>query len=159
MIKTNNSNRATLSKLWWVSPMDWTSCRWTIAKWLSSLPPSFSRPTDPSSTTSKLSHHTRSAWPTLSDYRYVFDSHFKANKFKPSWTECNFLLQLLRNHASDPNLINAALQKVRELRNIGHRHQLQLDWYRRRWSALVQLPPLFAEMFDIPRSEEDLALN
>ncbi|KZS08808.1 putative Ecdysone-induced protein 78C [Daphnia magna] len=66
-------------------------------------------------------------------------------------------LQLLRNHASDPGLINAVLQKIVELRAIGHRHQSQLDWYRRRWSLLVHLPPLFAEMFDIPRSEEDLA--
>nr|CAH0102594.1 unnamed protein product [Daphnia galeata] len=66
-------------------------------------------------------------------------------------------LQLLRNHASDPGLINAVLQKIVELRAIGHRHQTQLDWYRRRWSLLVHLPPLFAEMFDIPRSEEDLA--
>jgi nuclear receptor subfamily 1 group D protein 3 len=64
---------------------------------------------------------------------------------------------LLRNHASDPGLINAVLQKIVELRAIGHRHQSQLDWYRRRWSLLVHLPPLFAEMFDIPRSEEDLA--
>ena len=65
-------------------------------------------------------------------------------------------LQLLRNHASDPNLINAVLQKVSELRTLGSRHQVQLDWYRHRWSS-VQLPPLFAEMFDIPRGEEDLA--
>ena len=65
----------------------------------------------------------------------------------------------MRNHASDPGLINAVLQKIVELRAIGHRHQTQLDWYRRRWSLLVHLPPLFAEMFDIPRSEEDLAWN
>lgn len=65
--------------------------------------------------------------------------------------------KLLRNHASDPGLINAVLQKIVELRGLGHRHQSQLDWYRRRWSLLVHLPPLFAEMFDIPRSEEDLA--
>jgi hypothetical protein len=48
------------------------------------------------------------------------------------------------------------LQKVSELRTLGSRHQVQLDWYRHRWSS-VQLPPLFAEMFDIPRGEEDLA--
>ncbi len=54
-------------------------------------------------------------------------------------------------------MINAVLQKIVELRGLGHRHQSQLDWYRRRWSLLVHLPPLFAEMFDIPRSEEDLA--
>lgn len=70
-----------------------------------------------------------------------------------------WISKLLRNHASDPGLINAVLQKIVELRAIGHRHQTQLDWYRRRWSLLVHLPPLFAEMFDIPRSEEDLAWN
>ena len=64
--------------------------------------------------------------------------------------------QLLRNHASDPNLISAVLQRVSEVKNLGSRHQAQLDWYRCRWSA-VQLPPLFAEMFDIPRGDDDLA--
>lgn len=76
---------------------------------------------------------------------------------KPEYQlDLSFLKQLLRNHASDPGLINVALNKIVELRTIGHKHQSQLDWYRRRWSSLVHLPPLFAEMFDIPRSEEDL---
>ena len=84
---------------------------------------------------------------------------YRGNYFILFFSQLNhhFFKKLLRNHASDPGLINAVLQKIVELRGLGHRHQSQLDWYRRRWSLLVHLPPLFAEMFDIPRSEEDLA--
>ena len=50
--------------------------------------------------------------------------------------------------------MKAVLETIGDLKTLGERHQSQLDWYRRRWNALSQLPPLFAEMFDIPRTED-----
>jgi len=64
------------------------------------------------------------------------------------------LFQLSRNHASEANLMKDVLQTVADLKALGLRHQPQLDWFRCRWIALRQLPPLFAEMFDIPRTED-----
>ncbi|XP_077301657.1 ecdysone-induced protein 78C [Arctopsyche grandis] len=42
-----------------------------------------------------------------------------------------------------------------ELRAVGSRHSLLLDWFRANWVTLT-LPPLFAEIFDIPKGDEDL---
>ena len=46
-------------------------------------------------------------------------------------------------------------QRIPELRALGARHANLLDWFRRNWKKL-KLPPLFAEIFDIPKCEEDL---
>ncbi|XP_057333250.1 ecdysone-induced protein 78C isoform X3 [Microplitis mediator] len=46
-------------------------------------------------------------------------------------------------------------QRIPELRALGSRHANLLDWFRRNWTKL-KLPPLFAEIFDIPKCEEDL---
>lgn len=46
-------------------------------------------------------------------------------------------------------------QRIPELRALGARHASMLDWFRRNWTKL-KLPPLFAEIFDIPKCEEDL---
>lgn len=35
------------------------------------------------------------------------------------------------------------------------KHSAHLEWFRKNWSRLT-LPPLFAEIFDIPKSEDDL---
>lgn len=52
------------------------------------------------------------------------------------------------NKTGIPSLLN-------DLRRIGTFHSDILDWYRQHWNQLVCLPPLFAEIFDIPRSIED----
>lgn len=65
-----------------------------------------------------------------------------------------------RNHSSGisavgcPGVIGIA-QRIPELRALGLRHANLLDWFRRNWTKL-KLPPLFAEIFDIPKCEEDL---
>ena len=46
-------------------------------------------------------------------------------------------------------------QRIPELKALGARHATLLDWFRRNWSK-IKLPPLFAEIFDIPKCEEDL---
>lgn len=60
-----------------------------------------------------------------------------------------------RNHASEPQIFSNLLIKLPELRNLGARHTAHLDWFRMNWTKLT-LPPLFAEIFDIPKSEDDL---
>ncbi|KAH9522678.1 hypothetical protein DERF_006244 [Dermatophagoides farinae] len=40
--------------------------------------------------------------------------------------------------------------KINELRALGSSHSLHLQWFRTNWSRL-KLPPLFAEIFDIPK--------
>lgn len=45
--------------------------------------------------------------------------------------------------------------KIPELKELGIKHSNHLDWLRTNWTA-VRLPPLFAEIFDIPKCEEDL---
>jgi nuclear receptor subfamily 1 group D protein 3 len=51
--------------------------------------------------------------------------------------------------------IGALSQRIPELKALGVRHANLLDWFRRNWTKL-KLPPLFAEIFDIPKCEEDL---
>lgn len=68
-------------------------------------------------------------------------------------------VQIIR---SRPNTANAlqimpALEaKIMELRTLGLRHFNHLDWFRINWQYSSRLPPLFVEIFDIPKSEEDL---
>lgn len=51
--------------------------------------------------------------------------------------------------------VGSVSQRIPELRALGARHANLLDWFRRNWTKL-KLPPLFAEIFDIPKCEEDL---
>ncbi|XP_065162666.1 ecdysone-induced protein 78C-like isoform X2 [Atheta coriaria] len=64
-------------------------------------------------------------------------------------------VQVGRNHANEPQLFSNLLIKLPELRNLGAKHTAHLDWFRLNWSKLT-LPPLFAEIFDIPKCEDDL---
>ncbi|XP_043480245.1 ecdysone-induced protein 78C isoform X1 [Leptopilina heterotoma] len=54
-------------------------------------------------------------------------------------------------NTSNPSI----LQIMPELRSLGIRHANLLDWFKKNWTKL-KLPPLFAEVFDIPKCEEDL---
>lgn len=64
-------------------------------------------------------------------------------------------VQVQRNHVNEPQLFSNFLIKLSELRNLGAKHSAHLDWFRINWMKLA-LPPLFAEIFDIPKSEDDL---
>ncbi|XP_076748900.1 ecdysone-induced protein 78C isoform X4 [Xylocopa sonorina] len=72
-------------------------------------------------------------------------------------------VQALRNHtvsgettsAGGCSSVSSVSQRIPELRALGARHANLLDWFRRNWTKL-KLPPLFAEIFDIPKCEEDL---
>lgn len=50
---------------------------------------------------------------------------------------------------------NGFIPDVRYFLGIGARHCTHLDWLRTNWTN-IRLPPLFAEIFDIPKSEDDL---
>lgn len=73
-------------------------------------------------------------------------------------------VQASRNHSASSDAttvtvcsagVGGVSQRIPELRALGARHVNLLDWFRRNWTKL-KLPPLFAEIFDIPKCEEDL---
>ncbi|XP_046360675.1 ecdysone-induced protein 78C-like [Haliotis cracherodii] len=65
-------------------------------------------------------------------------------------------LQVSRNHSTEENLFASIIMKLPELRTLGSKHQETLKWYRGHWEH-VALPPLFSEIYDIPKAEEDVA--
>ncbi|XP_075228918.1 ecdysone-induced protein 78C-like [Lycorma delicatula] len=65
-------------------------------------------------------------------------------------------IQVSRNNPSnETQVMSNILSKLPELRNLGAKHSVHLEWFRHNWEKL-RLPPLFAEIFDIPKCEEDL---
>ncbi|KFB51497.1 AGAP006571-PA-like protein [Anopheles sinensis] len=69
-------------------------------------------------------------------------------------------VQITRSRANSIGIgalqIMPALEaKVHELRMLGEKHSAHLEWFRKNWST-IRLPPLFAEIFDVPKCEEDL---
>lgn len=66
------------------------------------------------------------------------------------------LLQVSMTRPGETSLVGLLLQRLSELRALSARHCSSLDWLRANW-ALLRLPPLFAEIFDIPKADEDMA--
>lgn len=63
--------------------------------------------------------------------------------------------QLARNHPGEPHMFATLMMKLPELRSLGAKHMEHLEWFRASWTRL-KLPPLFAEIFDIPKCEGDM---
>ena len=63
-------------------------------------------------------------------------------------------LQVGRNHPSDLHIYPTLMANISELRSLGTKHADHLQWFRANWTRL-KLPPLFAEIFDIPKSEDE----
>ncbi|KAK2149499.1 hypothetical protein LSH36_449g03009 [Paralvinella palmiformis] len=63
-------------------------------------------------------------------------------------------LQISRNHMSETMLFSQLMDKLRQLHTIGLRHGQLLGWFRERW-YLIDTPPLFAEIYDIRKTEDD----
>ena len=63
-------------------------------------------------------------------------------------------LQLSRNHSMETTLFAGLLTKLPELRTIGAKHNELIDWFRQHWLQL-KLPPLYAEIYDIPKLESE----
>lgn len=118
------------------------------------------------------------------DYKIIFlpQNEFTISLFSlwskiSKWTDSDLALlsgasllspqrHLLTNHSTivlthSQNQILDSLNKsdlspiLSDLRRIGTAHGEILDWFRQHWNKLVCVPPLFAEIFDIPRSIED----
>nr|ATB56339.1 E78 [Panonychus citri] len=66
-------------------------------------------------------------------------------------------IQSARTRGFDSRYHENVVVKVPELRAIGIKHAEHLSWFRGNWTRL-KLPPLFAEIFDIPKSEDELLL-
>jgi nuclear receptor subfamily 1 group D protein 3 len=64
-------------------------------------------------------------------------------------------LQISRNHSTEPHMFANILMKMPELRMLGSKHADMLVWVRQNWPRL-RLPPLYAEIHDIPKSEDDI---
>lgn len=65
-------------------------------------------------------------------------------------------LQLGRHHTNDAYLHQNLLGKLPELRMLNNKHCERLQWYRLQYQYLTNMPPLFAEIFDIPKSDEEV---
>lgn len=65
-------------------------------------------------------------------------------------------LQLKRNHSTEENLFGTALVKLSELRTLGSHHNELLKYYRANWHR-CSIPPLFSEIYDIPKNERSYA--
>lgn len=63
-------------------------------------------------------------------------------------------LQIGRNHPSESHIFSTLIMNIPELRSLGSKHVEHLQWFRANWTRL-KLPPLFAEIFDIPEWEEE----
>lgn len=60
--------------------------------------------------------------------------------------------QLSRNHPLEMYLYSNLMGKLNELRVLSDSHAKHLHSFRTKWNML-SLPPLFAEIFDIPKPE------
>ena len=61
-------------------------------------------------------------------------------------------LQLTRNHSTEENLFGTAIVKLSELRALGSHHNELLQYYRANWHR-SKTPPLFSEIYDIPKND------
>jgi len=67
--------------------------------------------------------------------------------------------QVNRNHSDESKVLAGLLISINELRVLGMKHSAHLSWFRGNWSRIC-LPPLFAEIFDIPKADEvDMFVN
>lgn len=60
------------------------------------------------------------------------------------------IIQTRTNSTAALQLMPALEAKISELKTLGVHHASHLNWLRSNWTLLQGLPPLFAELFDIP---------
>ncbi|XP_015914654.1 ecdysone-induced protein 78C [Parasteatoda tepidariorum] len=64
--------------------------------------------------------------------------------------------QWSQDHPNEQHSFLTLLNKLQDLRVIGEQHLEHLGWFRANWNYL-RISPLFAEVFDIPRAEHEVA--
>jgi hypothetical protein len=69
-----------------------------------------------------------------------------------------FKVQLTRHRNTDAFLYQNVLSKLPDLRGLNSKHSERLQWYRLQYQYLNNMPPLFAEIFDIPKSDEEFQI-
>ncbi|CAB3378432.1 Hypothetical predicted protein [Cloeon dipterum] len=63
--------------------------------------------------------------------------------------------QAMQSSSGGQERVKQLQEMLLELHNLGIKHQQHLSWLRHHWTKM-HLPPLFAEIFDIPKLEDDL---
>ena len=93
-------------------------------------------------------------------YDYVSDRHGlnDSKAVENTWEKLieALKLQLKRNHSTEENLFGTALVKLSELRTLGSNHSELLQYYRVNWHRF-KIPPLFSEIYDVPKNEQYFA--
>ncbi len=92
-------------------------------------------------------------WCHISDRAGLTDQR-SVERIQDKLTEA-IKLQVSRNHSTEPAIFANILMKLPELRMLGTKFADQLVWYRDHWDKL-HLPPLYAEIFDIPKNGEGM---
>ncbi|XP_037040398.1 ecdysone-induced protein 78C isoform X2 [Bradysia coprophila] len=98
-----------------------------------------------------------SALVLLTSQRSGITEHKQISRIREKIAEA-LRVQIVRSRPGSTvslQLMPALEAKIPELRGLGARHCTHLDWLRTNWTH-IRLPPLFAEIFDIPKSEDDL---
>lgn len=65
------------------------------------------------------------------------------------------IVQTRSSSTASTSLMPALEAKITELKILGVHHTSHLSWLRNNWTLLQGLPPLFAELFDIPKCDDD----
>lgn len=64
------------------------------------------------------------------------------------------IVQTRSGSSASMQLMPALEAKITELKTLGVHHTSHLNWLRNNWT-LLRLPPLFAEIFDIPKVDDE----
>lgn len=64
------------------------------------------------------------------------------------------IVQTRSGSTASLQLMPALESKISELKALGVHHSSHLNWLRNNWT-LLRLPPLFVEIFDIPKCDDD----
>lgn len=97
-----------------------------------------------------------SALVLLSAHRHGIAEQKQVTRAKERVAEA-LRVQILRSRPGNTaalQILPALEAKVPELRALGERHCAHLNWLRNNWTAM-RLPPLFAEIFDIPKYDDE----
>jgi hypothetical protein len=67
-------------------------------------------------------------------------------------------MQMTRHRNNDLFIYQSVIGLLPELRALSAKHYEKLHWYRLQWKYLSNMPPLFAEILDIPKTEEEVTV-
>lgn len=65
-------------------------------------------------------------------------------------------VHMTRPRNNDVFVFQSVMALLPELRALSMKHNDKLEWYRSQWNYLTNMPPLFAEIFDIPKNDTEV---